>query len=89
MEIMNRPSGNYATDIIITSKSALEGSNRNVRDMLDLNLAPLGCSKFHKELVEDCTKVNTVCPGNFFDGRSGPIPPPVFSFNTSKVEKCP
>ena len=69
MEIMNRPSGNYATDITsITSKSALEGSNRNAA-YAGSKFGSIGLvQSFAKELVEDCTKVNTVCPGNFFDG---------------------
>ncbi len=69
MERMNRPSGNYATDIIsITSKSALEGSNRNAA-YAGSKFGSIGLvQSFAKELVEDRTKVNTVCPGNFFDG---------------------
>lgn len=69
MEQMNRPHGNYFTDIIsISSKSALEGSNRNGA----YAGSKFGCvglvQSFAKELVEDNTKVNTICPGNFFDG---------------------
>jgi len=69
MEIMNRPSGNYFTDIIsISSKSALEGSNRNGA-YAGSKFGSVGLvQSFAKELVEDNTKVNTVCPGNFFDG---------------------
>ena len=69
MEQMNKPTGKYFTDIVsISSKSALEGSNKS---------GPYSGSKFGtvglvqsfaKELVEDNTKVNTICPGNFFDG---------------------
>ena len=82
---MNRPSGNYATDIIsITSKSALEGSNRNAA-YAGSKFGSIGLvQSFAKELVEDCTKVNTVsAPETSLMARSGPIPPPVFSFNTS------
>jgi sorbitol-6-phosphate 2-dehydrogenase len=69
MEIMNRPSGRYFTDIIsITSKSALEGSNRNGA-YAGSKFGSVGLvQSFAKELVTDNTKVNTVCPGNFFDG---------------------
>jgi sorbitol-6-phosphate 2-dehydrogenase len=69
MEQMNRPYGNYFTDIIsISSKSALEGSNRNAA-YAGSKFGSVGLvQSFAKELVEDNTKVNTICPGNFFDG---------------------
>lgn len=69
MELMNRPSGNYFTDIIcISSKSALEGSNKNGA-YAGSKFGSVGLvQSFAKELVTDNTKVNTVCPGNFFDG---------------------
>jgi sorbitol-6-phosphate 2-dehydrogenase len=69
MELMNRPSGNYFTDIIsISSKSALEGSNKNGA-YAGSKFGTVGLvQSFAKELVADNTKVNTVCPGNFFDG---------------------
>jgi sorbitol-6-phosphate 2-dehydrogenase len=69
MERMNRPLGNYFTDIIsITSKSALQGSNRNGA-YAGSKFGSVGLvQSFAKELVDDNTKVNTICPGNFFDG---------------------
>lgn len=69
MERMNRPSGRYYTDIIsISSKSALEGSNRNGA-YAGSKFGSVGLvQSFAKELVSDNTKVNTICPGNFFDG---------------------
>jgi sorbitol-6-phosphate 2-dehydrogenase len=69
MERMNKPSGKYFTDIVsITSKSALEGSNKNGA-YAGSKFGSVGLvQSFAKELVEDNTKVNTVCPGNFFDG---------------------
>jgi sorbitol-6-phosphate 2-dehydrogenase len=69
MEQMNRPPGNYFTDIIsITSKSALQGSNKNAA-YAGSKFGSVGLvQSFAKELVADNTKVNTVCPGNFFDG---------------------
>lgn len=69
MEWMNKPTGKYFTDIIsISSKSALEGSNRNGA-YAGSKFGSVGLvQSFAKELVEDNTKVNTVCPGNFFDG---------------------
>ncbi len=69
MEAMNQPHGNYFTDIIsISSKSALEGSNKNAA-YAGSKFGSVGLvQSFAKELVTDNTKVNTVCPGNFFDG---------------------
>ena len=69
MEQMNRPPGNYFTDIIsISSKSALEGSNKNGA-YAGSKFGSVGLvQSFAKELVVDNTKVNAICPGNFFDG---------------------
>lgn len=69
MELMNKASGAYFTDIIsISSKSALEGSNKNGA-YAGSKFGSVGLvQSFAKELVADNTKVNTVCPGNFFDG---------------------
>ena len=69
MERMNRPRGDYFTDIIsISSKSALEGSNKNGA-YAGSKFGSVGLvQSFAKELVVDHTKVNTICPGNFFDG---------------------
>jgi sorbitol-6-phosphate 2-dehydrogenase len=69
MELMNQPGGNYFTDIIsITSKSALEGSSMNGA-YAGSKFGSVGLvQSYAKELVVDNTKVNTVCPGNFFDG---------------------
>jgi len=69
MELMNKPQGNYYTDIVsISSKSALEGSNKNAA-YAGSKFGSVGLvQSFAKELIADNTKVNTVCPGNFFDG---------------------
>lgn len=69
MERMNRAAGSYFTDIIsISSKSALEGSNRNGA-YAGSKFGVVGLvQSFAKELVIDNIKVNTICPGNFFDG---------------------
>ena len=69
MELMNQPQGNYFTDIVgISSKSALEGSNKNGA-YAGSKFGSVGLvQSFAKELVTDNTKVNTVCPGNFFEG---------------------
>ncbi|MFU8781431.1 MAG: SDR family NAD(P)-dependent oxidoreductase, partial [Kiritimatiellia bacterium] len=69
MEAMNKPTGKYFTDIIsISSKSALEGSNKNGA-YAGSKFGSVGLvQSFAKELIADNTKVNTICPGNFFDG---------------------
>lgn len=56
-------------DIIqINSKSGLEGSNRNA-PYSGGKFGAIGLTQsFAKELVEDRIKVNSICPGNFFDG---------------------
>lgn len=56
-------------DIIqINSKSGLEGSNRNGA-YAGSKFGTIGLTQsFAKELVEDRIKVNSICPGNFFDG---------------------
>ena len=62
-----RPS--YTSDIIqINSKSGLQGSNRNGA-YAGSKFGGVGLTQsFAMELIEDGIKVNSVCPGNFFDG---------------------
>lgn len=69
MEKMHCANNNYSTDIInIASKSALEGSNKNSA-YAGSKFGAIGLTQsFAKELLEDGIKVNTVCPGNYFDG---------------------
>ena len=57
------------SDIIqINSKSGLEGSNRNAA-YAGSKFGTLGLTQsFAKELVQDRIKVNSICPGNYFDG---------------------
>jgi sorbitol-6-phosphate 2-dehydrogenase len=59
----------YFSDIIqINSKSGLEGSNRNGA-YAGSKFGGLGLTQsFALELIEDGVKVNSICPGNFFDG---------------------
>jgi sorbitol-6-phosphate 2-dehydrogenase len=56
-------------DIIqINSKSGLQGSNRNGA-YAGSKFGGIGLTQsFAMELVEDGIKVNSVCPGNYFDG---------------------
>ena len=59
----------YWSDIIqINSKSGLEGSNKNGA-YAGSKFGGIGLTQsFAMELVEDNIKVNSICPGNFFDG---------------------
>ena len=59
----------YTSDIIqINSKSGLAGSNRNGA-YAGSKFGGIGLTQsFAMELIEDGIKVNSVCPGNFFDG---------------------
>ncbi|TVR66710.1 MAG: SDR family oxidoreductase [Spirochaetaceae bacterium] len=59
----------YLTDIVeINSKSGLEGSNRNSA-YAGSKFGGIGLvQSFALELVEQGTKVNAICPGNYLDG---------------------
>lgn len=59
----------YTSDIIqINSKSGLAGSNRNGA-YAGSKFGGIGLTQsFALELIEDGIKVNSICPGNFFDG---------------------
>lgn len=59
----------YRSDIIqINSKSGLRGSNRNFA-YAGSKFGGIGLTEsFALELIEDGIKVNSICPGNFFDG---------------------
>jgi rhamnose utilization protein RhaD (predicted bifunctional aldolase and dehydrogenase)/NAD(P)-dependent dehydrogenase (short-subunit alcohol dehydrogenase family) len=59
----------YRSDIIqINSKSGLQGSNRNGA-YAGSKFGGIGLTQsFAMELIEDGIKVNSICPGNFFDG---------------------
>ena len=69
MALQNRTAGTYFSDIIqINSKSGLEGSNKNGA-YAGGKFGGIGLTQsFALELVEDNIKVNSICPGNFFDG---------------------
>jgi len=59
----------YLSDIVqINSKSGLVGSNRNGA-YAGSKFGGIGLTQsFALELIEDGVKVNSICPGNFFDG---------------------
>lgn len=69
MKIQNKYCNNYFMDIIqINSKSGLEGSNKNFA-YAGGKFGGIGLTQsFALELVEYNIKVNSICPGNFFDG---------------------
>jgi len=69
MAVQNAPTGKYFSDIIgISSKSGLEGSNKNGA-YAGAKFGGLGLTQsFALELVTDNIKVNSICPGNFLDG---------------------
>ncbi|MCK9547732.1 MAG: SDR family NAD(P)-dependent oxidoreductase [Sphaerochaeta sp.] len=69
MALQNLPSKSYYSDIItISSKSGLEGSNKNGA-YAGAKFGTIGLTQsFALELIEDNIKVNAVCPGNFLDG---------------------
>jgi len=69
MALQNIPSEKYFTDIIqINSKSGLKGSNKNSA-YAGSKFGSLGLTQsFALELIDDNIKVNSICPGNFFEG---------------------
>jgi len=69
MAWQNKGNPKYITDIIqINSKSGLEGSYKNCA-YAGSKFAGIGLTQsFAKELIEDGIKVNSICPGNYFEG---------------------
>ncbi len=69
MAIQHFVKPDYWSDIIqINSKSGLTGSNKNGA-YAGSKFGGIGLTQsFALELVEDGIKVNSICPGNFFDG---------------------
>lgn len=69
LAIQHQACPEYRSDIIqINSKSGLTGSNRNAA-YSGSKFGGLGLTQsFAMELIENGIKVNSICPGNFFDG---------------------
>ncbi len=69
MKIQSYINPEYWTDIIqINSKSGLEGSNKNFA-YAGGKFGGIGLTQsFALELVTDNIKVNSICPGNFYEG---------------------
>ncbi len=69
MKIQNQENNEYFTDIIqINSKSGLRGSNRNFA-YAGAKFGGIGLTQsFAMELAPHRIKVNSVCPGNFYEG---------------------
>ncbi len=69
MKLQRRFRPGYTADIIqVNSKSGLEGSNKNFA-YAGGKFGGIGLTQsFALELVEHGVKVNSVCPGNFFEG---------------------
>ncbi|MDD5699181.1 MAG: SDR family NAD(P)-dependent oxidoreductase [Victivallaceae bacterium] len=68
MAVQNRHGCGWTDIVQINSKSGLVGSNRNGA-YAGSKFGTIGLTQsFALELVDDRIKVNSVCPGNFFDG---------------------
>jgi rhamnose utilization protein RhaD (predicted bifunctional aldolase and dehydrogenase)/NAD(P)-dependent dehydrogenase (short-subunit alcohol dehydrogenase family) len=67
--IQNRYKSGYFTDIIqINSKSGLKGSRKNFT-YAGAKFGGIGLTQsFALEMIEYNTKVNAICPGNYFEG---------------------
>lgn len=60
--------GRWSDIVQINSKSGLEGSIKNGA-YAGSKFGGIGLTQsFAKELVEQCIKVNSICPGNYYDG---------------------
>ncbi|MEI7837799.1 MAG: SDR family NAD(P)-dependent oxidoreductase, partial [Planctomycetota bacterium] len=80
----------YTSDIVqINSKSGLQGSNRNFA-YAGSKFGGIGLTQsFAMELIEDGVKVNSICPGNFFDGPLWSDPKNGLFVQYLKADKVP
>ncbi len=68
MAIQNKASGIWTDFVQVNSKSGLVGSNKNAAYAAG-KFGTIGMTQsFALELVANNIKVNSVCPGNFYDG---------------------
>lgn len=68
MSRQNSAGGSWTDIVQVNSKSGLVGSNRNAAYAAS-KFGTIGQTQsFALELIDDKIKVNSVCPGNFFDG---------------------
>lgn len=68
MAAQNAEGGDWTDIVQVNSKSGLEGSNRNGA-YAGSKFGGIGLTQsFAMELVSDRIKVNSICPGNFFEG---------------------
>ncbi len=68
MSLQNRWGSQWCDIVQVNSKSGLAGSNKNGA-YAGSKFGTIGLTQsFALELVTDRVKVNSVCPGNFFDG---------------------
>ncbi len=68
MAAQNAAGGPWTDIVQINSKSGLQGSNKNSA-YAGSKFGTIGLTQsFAMELVEDRIKVNSICPGNYYDG---------------------
>lgn len=68
MALQNAAGGPWTDIVQINSKSGLQGSNKNGA-YAGSKFGTIGLTQsFAMELVEDRIKVNSICPGNYYDG---------------------
>jgi NAD(P)-dependent dehydrogenase (short-subunit alcohol dehydrogenase family)/rhamnose utilization protein RhaD (predicted bifunctional aldolase and dehydrogenase) len=68
MSLQNKFGKSWSDIVQINSKSGLQGSNKNGA-YAGSKFGTIGLTQsFAMELIEDKIKVNSICPGNFFDG---------------------
>jgi len=90
MKIQNAENPDYFSDIIqINSKSGLRGSNRNFA-YAGAKFGGIGLTQsFALELAQFRIKVNSICPGNFYEGPLWSDPKNGLFFQYLKTGKVP